>query len=354
MSGVLFFDPACQRPYDTRTLAVEALGGSEASVVRIADALGACVVQHNRREDQGRYRAPQPLPGIERVVLSRDARALARVRALYPRARVYLWVHDQLNPGSKRARRLAASAALLAEMAVTVVCVSDAQRRGVERTLRAIGVAECVPAVTIYNPIDDALAPDGTPVDERKLVFFSSPNKGLDFTLDAFTAMRRRMPDLRLVVGNPGYKRDRRARPAGVEFLGAQPQARIHAEVRGALCTFVPNFVIPETFGLVFAESHALGTPVLTHDCGAALEVLGDPQQVLPVPPVARLYEAALRRLRGGWRAWPARLAGAAGLFDAYLARIAAWRAGGRPRSGPDPRFRVSTVAAQWRALLSG
>ena len=139
----------------------------------------------------------------------------------------------------------------------------------------------------------------------------------------------------------------------GVEYLGAQPQARIHHEVRGALCTFFPNFVIPETFGLVFAESHALGTPVLTHDCGAALEVVGDPRQVLPVAPASRRYEAALRHLRGPWRALPARLAAAAGLFDAYLERIAAWRAGARPHSAPDPRFRLSTVAAQWRTLLS-
>jgi glycosyltransferase involved in cell wall biosynthesis len=354
MSALLFFDPSCQRPYDTRTLQQQASGGTEASVTRIADALDAYVVQHNRTEVYGRYRPPQRIPGIQRVVLNRDSRALPRVRELYPDARVYLWVHDQLNPGSKRGRRLAGTAALLRDMAVTIVCVSDSQRHGVERTLGAIGVADRVRALTIYNPIDDALAPDGTPVDERKLVFFSSPNKGLAFALDAFAAMKRRMPDLRLVIGNPGYKADRSTRRPGVEFLGAQPQARIHAEVRSALCTFFPNFVIPETFGLVFAESHALGTPVLTHDCGAALEVVGDPQQVLPVTRACRLYEAAVGKLRSGWRRLPARLAGAAGLFDAYLEPIGAWRAGARPRSGPDPRFRLSRVARQWQALLSG
>ena len=63
-----------------------------------------------------------------------------------------------------------------------------------------------VRALTVYNPVDDSLVPDGTPVDERKLVFFSSPNKGLDFALDAFAALKDHMPDLRLVVGNPGYR----------------------------------------------------------------------------------------------------------------------------------------------------
>jgi glycosyltransferase involved in cell wall biosynthesis len=352
MSSLLFFDPACQQPYDTNTLRERATGGTEASVTRIADALGAYVMQHNRTTDAGRYRAPGRLAGIRTVVVIRESRALPQVRALFPQARVVLWIHDQLNPGSKRARRLASSAALLREMAVTFVCVSDSQRRGVEAVLARIGATAPVRAVTIYNPVDDALVPDSTPVDLDKLVFFSSPNKGLDFTLDAFGALRAAMPRLRLVVANPGYKADRALRRAGVEFLGALPQARVHAEVRGALCTFFPNFAIPETFGLVFAESHALGTPVLTVDCGAALEVLGDAREVLPLTAAYRRYESAVRilprRLRGG----PARLAAAGGLFDAFVTRISQWHAGSRPQVGPDARFHLAAVAAQWRALV--
>jgi hypothetical protein len=322
MNSVLFYDPVCRQPYDTRTLRTQAMGGSEATLIRVADALDAFVIQHNRAEDWGRYRQPQRISGISSVIVNRDSRALALVRERYPRARAYLWLHDQLNPGSRRARWLAATAPALREMAVTAVCVSDSQRRGVEATLRGIGVDERVRALTIYNPVDDTLMPDGTPVDERKLVFFSSPNKGLNFTLDAFSALKQRMPDLRLVVGNPGYKAGCDARRAGVELLGPQPQARIHAAV-------------------------------LTHDCGAALEVIGDPRQVLPLTPAYRLYEAAVGSLPPRWRRLPARLAASAGLFDAYLERIRAWRGGERPRTGPDPRFRLSTVTEQWRALLS-
>jgi glycosyltransferase involved in cell wall biosynthesis len=155
-----------------------------------------------------------------------------------------------------------------------------------------------------------------------------------------------------LVVGNPGYKRMRAVQRAGVELLGPQPQTRIHAEVRSALCTFFPNFVIPETFGLVYAESHALGTPVLTHDCGAAREIVADPREVLPLGAAHRLYERAVGALPVRWRRLPARLAAAAGLFDAYVERIHEWRQGGRPLTGPDPRFRLSSVTEQWRALL--
>ncbi len=352
MSSVLFFDPSCQHPYDTRTLRQQATGGTEASLTRIADALGAFVMQHNRTEVFDRYLPPGKIAGIEHVILNRDSRALPRVRELFPNARTYLWVHDQLRPRSKRGRRLARTADLLRERAVTVICVSDTQRRGVEATLRAISVDDRARAVTIYNPVDDSLAPDGSPVDERKLVFFSSPNKGLAFTLDAFRALHRAMPDLRLQVGNPGYKVRRSAQIAGVEYLGPQPQERIHHEVRSALCTFFPNFVIPETFGLVFAESRAVGTPVLTHDCGAAAEIVGDPRQVLPVRTAYRAYEAAFSGLSPALRAVPARMADALGMFDAYIDRIREWRAGGRPRVAPDPRFHLSEVTRRWRELL--
>jgi glycosyltransferase involved in cell wall biosynthesis len=247
---------------------------------------------------------------------------------------------------------MAADAAILRELAVGVICVSDTQRHAVEEALRWMGVEDRVSACTIYNPVDDGLRPDGSPIDERKLVFLSSPNKGLKFTLDAFRAVRRSLPDMRLIVGNPGYKASAGARIAGVEFLGPQPQQRIHAEVRTALCTFFPNFVIPETFGLVLAESKALGTPVLTHDCGAALEVLGDPAQVLPVTAAKRAYERLLGACPTGWRRGPARLAAQLGLFDAYIERIRSWRAGARPVTGPDPRFCLSTVAQRWREML--
>lgn len=352
MSAILFFDPACQRPYDTETLRREAMGGTEATVVRVADALGAFVVQHNRASANGRYLPPRHDPSISHVIVNRDSRALSTVRQLYPNARCHLWLHDRVRPRSKRARRIAADSNILRDLAVRIICVSNTQRRAVEAALRWMAVSDRVTARTIYNPVDDDLQPDGSPVDDRKLVFLSSPNKGLRFTLDAFRAVRRAMPDMRLVIGNPGYREDGAAALEGVEYLGAQPQRRIHAEVRTALCTFFPNFVIPETFGLVFAESHALGTPVLAHDCGAALEVLGDPAQVLPVTSAKRVYEGLLGGCPTGWRRGPARAAAALGLFDAYVERLRAWRAGSRPVAGPDPRFRLSLVAQHWRDML--
>ena len=180
MSPVLFYDPLCQQPYDTRTLHTQAMGGTESTLVRVADALGAWVMQHNRTHDW-------ELCG--------------------PGARVYLWLHDRFHPRSRRARWLAATAQLLRENGVTAVCVSDWQRAGVEATLRSIGLAGAVRALTIYNPVEDALRPDGTAPDPDKLVFFSSPNKGLDFALDAFGELRRALPQLRLLSAIPATRR---------------------------------------------------------------------------------------------------------------------------------------------------
>jgi glycosyltransferase involved in cell wall biosynthesis len=361
MSSVLFFDPNCQSPYSRRTLEEAALGGTEASVTRIAEALDALVMQHNRIAPEGRYLPPGTANGIDHLVILRDSRKVREICAGFPNARVYLWMHDLVRPGSKRGRRLAASAQTLAQLDVTLVCVSDFQRRQAEAVLRLAGVSRRVRAVTIYNPVDDALVPTGSPFDAAKLVFFSSPNKGLALTLDAFHAARRVMPDLYLRVGSPGYKSLRRAgmesvegKIDGVEWLGALPHARILEEVRTALCVFYPNFVLHETFGLVLAEAKAVGTPVLTHDCGAAAEVLADPCQTLPVTAAVRRYERTAQlfpnRLRPLIAPWAARL----GVFDPYLERLRAWRSGERPRNRPDARFLLSRVAERWRTLLAG
>ncbi|GEM_PF-530612 len=395
MSPVLIFDPACPAPYSRRTLDEAALGGTEATVVRVAEALDALVMQHNRAEVEGRYRpaaraaAAGDLPGhepaeklltprdesraspahhVEHLVVLRDPRAIQPLCERFPGARPYLWLHDLVRQGSKRGRRLAAAAGVLARRGVTIVCVSDFQRAQAEAVLAQAGVAGRIRAVTIYNPIDDGLVPNGAPVDADKLVFFSSPNKGLAFALDAFRAIRRELPRMRFCIGNPGYKSllmagvqsagatvlRRSAAGVGIEWLGPLPHARILAEVRTALCVFYPNFVLPETFGLVLAEANAVGTPVLTHDCGAAAEVLRDPRQLLPVAPAARRYERAARFVPGALRPALAAWAARRGVFEPYVDRIRAWRGGERPLVAPDPRFRLTAVARRWRALLDG
>ncbi len=354
MGSILFWDAACQRPYDARTRHEQALGGTEAMVSRVADALGAFVVQHNRVTPNGRYLPPGKVDGVDAVVVVRDPAAIAGVRALYPDARLFLWLHDQMQPWSKRGRALVAHRQALEAGRTTVVCVSDHQRGGVEATLRRIGPEMAARALTIHNAVDDALQPDATPVDPDRLLFFSSPNKGLAYSLDAFAAIRRRWPDMQLDLANPGYKAAATVRAPGVRVLGALAPEQLQAHVRGALCTLCLNFVLPETFGLVLAESLAMGTPVLAYDCGAAMEVVGDTRQVLPVPAGARGYQRMACALGPRLRPMLAPAADRLGLFDECIERIGDWRAGRQSRPTLDPQFRLTPVVARWRTLLSG
>jgi glycosyltransferase involved in cell wall biosynthesis len=350
----VFFDPVCPSPYSTRTREESALAGTEATVTRIADALDASVIQHNRTESEGHYlSANADISDVTHLVLLRDPRRLKALYVKYPTARLYLWVHDLVYPGSKHGKRLASQAEVLRGINLTLVCVSDTQRLGVEAVLRQMHGCEHVQACTVYNPIDDALSPDGSDFDFTKLVFFSSPHKGLAYALDAFGVLRKRMPDLRLCVGNPGYKPLRKRDVEGVEWLGALPHHQMLAEARTALCVFYPNFVVPETFGLVLAEANAVGTPVLTHACGAAPEVIGDSRQLLPVEPSQEAYVHMARYVPAGLRPAVARWAGKQNLFEPYIERIRAWRNGERPRTGPDSRFRLSVVTERWHALFA-
>jgi glycosyltransferase involved in cell wall biosynthesis len=310
-------------------------------------------MQRYRSSAEGRYLPPSPVADVEHVVLLRDARKLQEMHERFPDARLYLWLHDRILPGSKHGRRLAAQAHLIRTLPLTIVCVSEWQRHGAEGVLKRMPGCEHVRVRTIYNAIEDTLTPNGAAIDRSKLVFFSSPNKGLIYNLDVFRMLRERMPDLHLQVANPGYKELPRIDVEGVEWLGALPNAKILAEVRTALCVLHLNFVLAETFGLVFAEANAVGTPVLTHDCGAAQEVIADSRQVLPVLPGQQAYERAARVLPLSWRGASARCAAKLGIFEPYIERIHAWRDGERPRTGPDDRFRFSSIVERWRALFA-
>jgi glycosyltransferase involved in cell wall biosynthesis len=138
-----------------------------------------------------------------------------------------------------------------------------------------------------------------------------------------------------------------------VQWLGTLTPAQTLEQAASALCVFMPNFVLPETFGLVFAEANAVGTPVLAHDCGAAREVLHAANPVLAVRLRQRQFAWAMRAL--GWRAsrQAAAVGARLGLFDQYLELLGTWRSGQRPRVAGAERFRLSRVAQDWRALLA-
>ena len=281
---ILFIDPVCPSPYAQRTLREGALGGTEATVVRVAEGLAARghtvrVAQHTRTEAEA-----------VGLVGSRTRRMRSRrARRAGPR-----WRWSWYCGHTRRSRASAAiiptppcfcgdtalpeaaakpSASYVRETGAHAVTVSrhhaDTLRQFVAQTS-----GDAIPISTCYNPVD--LMPDDTPVQANKLVFFSSPHKGLDQVLRAFEAVRAWRTDWQLFVANPGYLSQDHALPRGVVTLGALPHEEVIRHVREAFCVFYPQATFAETFGLVFAEANAVGTPVLAHSLGSAAEVLGE------------------------------------------------------------------------------
>lgn len=107
--------------------------------------------------------------------------------------------------------------------------------------------------------------------------------------------------------------------------LGTLTPSQVHQEVAGALAVFYPQTTFAETFGLVFAEANALGTPVLAHPLGSAEEVLsaGGAGQVMDLTE-----------------------------DEVVVDQIALWRDGGRPEVRGAAQFRLETVTKTWLDLL--
>ncbi|MGE0491320.1 MAG: glycosyltransferase family 4 protein [Vulcanimicrobiota bacterium] len=332
---ILFIDSVCAGPYQACSLEQTGLGGTEATVIRISEGLArrghtVTVAQNGRQQldvSSGgvryvpyRYKA-QPLGSTPQVVVNvRSHKIMPWLRRAFPTSRLCLWLH--CFPGTRRRRLL--------EMAQRynfgIVTVSRHHRRWVldhERTPDKAKLSHLIKA--IYNPVPDYVRAIRRPVRRDKLVFFSSPHKGLAQVLSTFAHLHRRWPELRLYVANPGYLLD--APAAGgqeVIALGPLTHHQVLEQVAEAFCVLYTQSKFAETFGLVLAEANALGTPVLCHPLGAAPEILHQPD--------AQLVNADD----------PA----------AVEARLALWRTRGRPRVAGDRRFCLERILDRWEEVL--
>jgi glycosyltransferase involved in cell wall biosynthesis len=353
MKRIVFYDDATYAPYSEASLEVggNGIGGAEASVARLAVKLSeehhVTVAQGCREQPEGSGRLQwlglkdgrRELARADAIVIVRKPRHMITARRFNRDTPVFLWYHDWNVPvrsmTSRKLRvqgqlRTDAHVALHMLNRVTAVGVSRVHAENIRAHLaeaRAVrGLASKVRVDYVYNPIPDELAPSEAACDPTKLVFVSAPWKGLDMVLSAFEAVRRAIPDMRLHVATPGYAvdqtNDAKPTPDGVTYLGSLSHGDVIDELRSALCVFYPANVFPETFGCVFAESHAVGTPVLAHPFGAACELLGDDEFV------------------------------DAGDLAAVVDRVRAWRGGARPVVSRNDDVRVSNVAGAWEQLF--
>ncbi|MFN4100647.1 MAG: glycosyltransferase [Pararhodobacter sp.] len=321
-------DVQAPRAYSGAPGELSRLGGTEATVTRIAEGLVATqsvdVFQAARNQCQRvngvaylPFSAGQPLAGNPHEIIVINAWKVAvRLRRHHPALRIWVWLH--VYPG----RHNRAMGAALVKADIGVICVS---RSHAERL--AAFLPGPLPRIThIFNPIPDALAPDSTSRDPDRLLFASSPHKGLDEIFTLFAQLRQRWPALCLAVADPGYLHwPTGAPPEGVVFLGRLDPPALMDQMRRSLCLFYPQTRFAETFGLVIAEANAVGCPALVHrGLGANDEICSTIDQGVDGTDI-----------------------------DAIAARLLRWR-GTAPVVTARPEFRQSAVLADWGRLLSG
>lgn len=136
--------------------------------------------------------------------------------------------------------------------------------------------------------------------------------KGGDVLLDAFTRLKRRLPDARLIVIGP---REPVMMPAGGEWLGFLDRTQVDdwAKLRNAFSS-ASVFTLParhEPFGLVVLEAMYAGLPVVASRLGALSEMVvhgetgylvasGDAEQLCDALARAVEHESAIRMGRAG------------------------------------------------------
>lgn len=328
--NILIFDGVCPKSYDLNTFKVEALGGTEATVLRVAERFSllhnVTVCQHNRRSDLDyspslrftRMESYTDKPDV--VICLREPGYIKDLREHFPDAKMYLWAHDL--PSAK----FAEYALSLHNTNTTVVAVSNWHREVIEDAFTQAGHPRVALVKYIYNPIDDTLGPITRSYDPFKLCFISSPHKGLERTVDAVRVLRMRDARYQLHIANPGYFNDANIEWPGFINHGQLTHPELMRMVSDAVGVLHCNNVFPETFGIVHAEANALGVPFLTDfNNGASQELTDHPQELIDVNNT-----------------------------EAICARIQAWSEGRRPIVRANPMFRLSRVVDEWYSLIRG
>ncbi|WP_179952260.1 glycosyltransferase [Marinicella rhabdoformis] len=288
MKHILFVDSTYPKPYDFDTLAQQAMGGTESSILRTAEILQkqghqVAICQHARKQVVEQQQitfhstASCQTETFDHVVVLRKLPQLIQYQQHFPQAQFYLWLHTYKN------REFALKRLIKTSKPFTVIGNSKNHQKHLDQCLQAgwlgklftLCRAKNIQVKHAYNPIPSFWTElQTTDKNLNQIMFISAPNKGLTQVLAYFQKLKLALPDLKLLVANPGYREDFDERSDGVEFLGALPQKVLLQKVAESLCVFYPQTSFAETFGLIFAEANAVGTAVLAHDIGSAKEIL--------------------------------------------------------------------------------
>lgn len=318
---VLFIDTVTPRPYAGAFLL--GVGGTEQAVVDVSQGLidagySVWVEQHCRDSADGRFVTLGSTAEADIVITLRDPSKIPGNIARFPKAKHYLWAHDLTT------RSLGEALPMMQGLAA-YVCVSKWHVHQTLETFRYFGYTGEFKLRHAYNPLPQDMPTRCGTFEPYRLVFMSSPHKGLRRTLDVFKILHEIDSRYILDVYNPGYLPDMAKHMPGVTFHGNLMPSRAREASRGACALFFVNSEFPETFGRVFSEANAMGMPVLTHRLGAASEVLDPhPDQFVD----CRSNEAVIKR-------------------------IMKWSDGARPIVRGKPQFKLDNVIKTWENIFN-
>lgn len=147
------------------------------------------------------------------------------------------------------------------------------------------------PVEVLYPPVrTEFFTP--APVERGHFLVVSRlvPQKRLEAAVDAF----RELDETLVVVGHGPWLEHLRARaPRNVRFAGWVNDAELREYYRASRGLICPSV---EEFGIVMAEAHACGVPVIAPRAGGALEIVDDPATGVLVEQVNRRTIAAAVR----------------------------------------------------------
>lgn len=334
---ILFLDTTSNKYYDRLTLEKSALGGSEASVVRIAEGLAGFGLRVAIVQSKDPYFEPtmgqfcfflhtndiDTLSCKHYVQVRRNGNPTLFSSYVDPstgkvcKTKKYIWLHDVLTKEGEGGWEPS-----LIDNKVTLIGVSKWHRKNIKKVFPNYSNVEY-----IYNPVPDEIYVGLDAKINYKpelLVWTSSPHKGLGHALDVFAKIRAREPKMQLVIFNPGYLPldiNRLATMPGVAVYGALNCHSMWGTIQQALCVFYPTSY-EETFGLVAAEANAIGVPLATHSVAALQETVSTDSQFFADD-------------------------------DKLIDGVLDWYTNGRPKVVGQDQFRLSTVIMEWIKLLA-
>jgi len=303
LKTILFLDNTYPEAYQVSTLNEKAIGGTESSVIRTALILSqsykVIVAQKSRSKSYSENENLIFLPKSkiikykpDYIIVLRKYNELKNIHKIFPNAQLYLWIHTYKNyeyvfkkPG-------------LSKLNINIICNSETHKRHTDKLLKLTKLAKLLsffykktPVHFCYNPIEKPVL---RPIKRNinKLLFFSSPNKGLDQVIEKFKKIRVELPDLNLYIANPGYKNLNLEKLSdGIINLGSLAHSEMMHHVRESLCIFYPQEIFSETFGLIYAEAHAQETAIIAADIGSAKEIMHENNQPIDVRDIDLIVE---------------------------------------------------------------